>query len=159
MSRSAEVPQFWVDQHRVDFRLAQPDELIDLRHRVLRQGLPRQEAIFPGDDQPSSRHFGAFTGSRIICCATFHLEDWQNQPAWRLRGMATEEAFRSRGVGRELLACAEQVLRNAGPIRQLWCNARVPAARFYQSLGWMIASEMFDIPTAGPHYKMVKKLT
>ena len=32
-------------------------ETLDLRHVILRPGLPRETAIFPGDDAPTSRHF------------------------------------------------------------------------------------------------------
>ena len=44
------------------------------------------------------------------------------------------------------------------PVRLFWCNARVPALAFYQRQGWQIMSEQFDIPTAGPHRKMTKRL-
>jgi hypothetical protein len=42
----------------------------------------------------------------------------------------------------------------------LWCNARrtIPAAGFYQKQGWTIVSDIFEIPTAGPHVKMSKRL-
>jgi GNAT superfamily N-acetyltransferase len=134
------------------------NEIADLRHRILRPGLPRESAIFPGDALPTSQHFGAFDGSNAVCCATFHLEPWQGEPAWRLRGMATDDAFRSKGVGRALLNFAEEMVINENPIRLFWCNARTPAARFYQSLDWKIVSDVFEIPTAGPHYVMVKRL-
>jgi len=139
-------------------RHAAGNEIIDLRHRVLRTGLPRESAIFAGDALPTSRHFGAFDGPKAVCCATFHLEPLQNEPAWRLRGMATDDAFRSKGVGRALLNFAEEIVTNENPIRLFWCNARTPAARFYQSLDWKIVSDVFEIPTAGPHYVMVKRL-
>src|SRR6476659_7490704 len=46
--------------NQVVCRPATWDEIIDLRHAVLRQGLAREEAIFKGDDAPTSRHCGAF---------------------------------------------------------------------------------------------------
>ena len=39
-------------------------------------------------------------------------------------------------------------------IQMFWCNARLAAIPFYKKLGWKIASELFEIPTAGPHYRM-----
>src|SRR5689334_18501816 len=76
-------------------RGALPDEVIDLRHRVLRAGLPRDSAIFPGDDAPTTRHFAATrprgAGGRaeeIIGVATLVLNEWGGRPAWQLRGMA-----------------------------------------------------------------------
>jgi GNAT superfamily N-acetyltransferase len=147
-----------VDGSPLTIRLVTADEIVDLRHRVLRDGLPRDAAIFPGDELLTSRHFAAFDGPTAVCCATFHLEPWQGEPAWRLRGMATDDTFRSKGVGRALLNFAEEIVTSENPIRIFWCNARTPAARFYQSLDWKIVSDVFEIPTAGPHYVMVKRL-
>jgi GNAT superfamily N-acetyltransferase len=147
-----------VDGQTLVLRRAELGEIIDLRHRVLRAGLPRETAVFAGDEMPTSLHVGAFADARTVCCATFHLSRWQDEPAWQLRGMATDDLFRGKGVGRALLALAEQMLCDAGPIRQLWANARVPAVGFYQSLGWEVVSPEFEIPTAGPHHQIAKKL-
>ena len=139
------------------------EEVVDLRHAVLRQGLPRSEAIFPGDDAPTSLHYGVFHGNgQILCCATLHASQWESEPAWQLRGMATAPEARRQGLGRRLLARMEQDLRSAaartGSPLLLWCNARVPAVQFYQGLRWRVVSDQFDIPTAGPHVRMVKRL-
>ena len=138
---------------------ARLEEIIDLRHVVLREGLPRSEAIFKGDEAASSLHLGAFADGRCVGCATFHLNEWQGKPAYQLRGMATAPEFRSAGIGAEMLLLAEEELRKAGPIRQLWCNARAPALNFYKKQGWKVVSEEFVIPTAGPHVRMTKVLT
>jgi GNAT superfamily N-acetyltransferase len=148
-----------INQRSITICQTEAAKLIDLRQRVLRVGLPRDEALFQGDDLPTSRHFGAFDESRAVCCATFHRVDYENEPAWRLRGMATDEPFRGKGVGREVLYFAEDVLRKEKPIRLLWCNARLVAVPFYQGLGWRIVSDLFDIPTAGPHHRMIKRLS
>jgi predicted GNAT family N-acyltransferase len=135
------------------------EEIIDLRHLVLREGLPRDEAIFKGDEAPTSLHFAAFANGNCVGCATFHLNEWEGKPAWQLRGMATAPEFRSGGIGSQMLQLAEQTLQNAGPTRQLWCNARTPALNFYKQQGWKVVSEEFVIPTAGPHVRMTKLLT
>ena len=132
-------------------------DVIDLRHAVLREGLPRDTAVFPGDDAEDSRHYGAFDNGRLIGCVTLHPNKWQEAPAWQLRGMAVVPELRSNGIGKAMIEFLEQDLPDA-PVRQLWCNARVPAAKFYEKLGWQIVSEVFDIPTAGPHMRMIKKL-
>lgn len=138
-------------------RRVELDEIIDLRHAVLRAGLERHTAIFEGDRAATARHYGAFDADRLVGCATAHLNTWEGQPAWQLRGMAVSPTHQSRGIGREVLAFVERDLADM-PVRQLWCNARVPAAPFYQKLGWAIASEPFEIPTAGPHVKMTRLL-
>jgi len=138
-------------------RRVSADQIIDLRHVVLRNGLPRSEAIFPGDDSPSARHYGAFQNDRLIGCVTLHLNEWEKQPAWQLRGMAVSSEVRKSGVGRAMIQVLERDLDDS-PVRQLWCNARVPAAAFYEKLGWEIVSEQFEIPTAGPHVRMTRRL-
>jgi len=134
-------------------------DIIDLRHVVLREGLPRDAAIFEGDEAATSHHFAAFADGKCVGCATFHPNQWEGKPAYQLRGMATAPRFRSGGIGAELLNVAEETLRAAGPIRQLWCNARTPALNFYKKQGWKVVSEEFFIPTAGPHFRMIKLLT
>lgn len=138
----------------VIIRTCQIEEIIDLRHRILRYGLGRSEAIFAGDELPSNFHFGAFDEDEAVGCATFHLNQWENEPAWQLRGMATGEKVRGTGVGKRLLGFGLAAVYGRSPIMWFWCNARVPAIPFYLRMGWKIASDEFDIVTAGPHRKM-----
>jgi GNAT superfamily N-acetyltransferase len=152
------MAEIMVGQVRVRVGPAKLQDIIDLRHVVLRQGLPREEAIFKGDDAPTTHHFAAFANGNCVGCATFHLNEWEGKPAYQLRGMATAPEFRSGGIGSALLDLAEQTLRSAGPIRQLWCNARTPALNFYKRQGWTAVSDEFFIPTAGPHFRMTKTL-
>ena len=138
-------------------RPARAGELIDLRHRILRAGLARESAIFPGDDQRTAIHLVATLDDRIVGCVTLHLNEWNGAPAWQLRGMAIDTPLQRSGLGAALLQAVETAVRPSH-VRQLWCNARTPAAGFYEKHGWRIISEPFDIPTAGPHVKMSKRL-
>lgn len=140
----------------VQIRRVTLDEILDLRHRLLRQGLPREAAIFDGDRSEQAAHFGAFDDGALVGCATLHGSKWENNPAWQLRGMAVTESHQKRGVGRQLLRFIDSESVNAGDERRLWCNARVPAAPFYEKLGWVVVSEVFEIPTAGPHVRMLR---
>ena len=139
------------------------DTIIDLRHRILRAGLPIESANFPGDKDISTWHFGLFhpyaNGANVpvVTCASFMLNSYKDQPAWQLRGMCTETEHQSKGFGGRLLTCAEAAIVKISAVRLFWCNARVPAIPFYQRQGWTMDSEVFDIPTAGPHRKMFKK--
>ncbi len=146
-----------INNQSITVRRAKRDEIIDLRHRVLRTSLPRSEAMFPGDELPTSHHFAAFVDGdpNAIGCATFHQNTWQDQPAFQLRGMATDPAWAGKGVGTTVLRFAIESIRLASPIRVFWCNARLIAIPFYEKLGWRIASERFEIPAAGPHHRMV----
>ena len=137
-------------------RAARVEEIIDLRHVILRNGLPRDEAIFKGDELPTSRHFAAFRGDEAVACATFHRNEYEGRPALQLRGMATSSEFRGAGAGARVLEYAEAVVLHDFPGHVLWCNARTPALWFYERHGWRSVSEVFEIPTAGPHRRMTK---
>jgi predicted GNAT family N-acyltransferase len=144
----------------VTIRQARCDEIIDLRHRVLRNGLPRETACFSGDDDAQARHFIAMDDAgTIVGCASVIPNPWQGAPAWQVRGMAVDEGFRKRGIGEALLRAIEQsVAATSNAPCKLWCNARTPAVDFYRRHGWEIASDEFVIETAGPHFKMTRLL-
>lgn len=142
-------------------RSGSADEILDLRYRVLRTGLPRDAASFDSDGDPRTRHFVAVANSdTIVGCATIMPSTWNGQPAWRLRGMAVDERWRSRGVGGALLRAIDASIASDMPLPapQLWCNARTPAVEFYKRNGWVVASDEFDIETAGPHFMMTRTL-
>jgi GNAT superfamily N-acetyltransferase len=137
-----------------------PEDLVPLRWRVLRAGLPIESARFPGDQ--AGVHFAARVDGEVVGCVSLMAVPYARagstaEPAWQLRGMATAERVRGTGVGAALLRAVEEHVR-ASPTRLLWCNARVPALGFYARHGWGVDSEEFDIPTAGPHRRMSRLL-
>jgi GNAT superfamily N-acetyltransferase len=126
----------------------------------LRPGLPPESAILDHDDDPDTRHFGAFDGARLVGVATFFPEPCPLRPgkrAWRLRGMATLEEMQRRGGGSGLVAEGVRVAR-ADNAELIWCNARVSARGFYEKLGFTTSGDEFVLPVAGPHYVMIKDL-
>jgi GNAT superfamily N-acetyltransferase len=133
------------------------EEIVDLRHAVLRAGLARETAYFPGDRDLGTVHLAAKHGQTVVACATVLVNQWEGRRACQLRGMAVDPAFQRRGVGGRLLAEIERVAVQNG-VGLIWANARAPAADFYRKHGWETVSEQFEIPTAGPHFKMVRKL-
>lgn len=142
----------------VRIRFGDASEVLDLRHAVLRAGLARETAIFPGDDEPTSKHVVVTLNGRVVGCASVHLSSCDGAPAWQLRGMATDPAVRGAGIGRAMLEFVERSLHQSNTL-QMWCNARVSAILFYEKFGWVVVSDAFDIPNAGPHVKMIKTLT
>jgi GNAT superfamily N-acetyltransferase len=140
----------------IEYQRVPLDRVIDLRHDILRAGLPRQTAIFDGDDETDTAHFAAIDDGRVVGCVTIMRRPYSDHDAWQLRGMAVNADVRGQGVGAMLLTVAEAHARQAGGPVLLWCNAREPAVGFYQHHGWQLASERFDIPTAGPHFRMTK---
>jgi GNAT superfamily N-acetyltransferase len=142
----------------IQMRRARPDEVIDLRHAILRAGLPRETAIFPGDDAPDTVHVVALDGGEVVGCATMLRNTWLEEPAWQVRGMAVAPRLQRHGVGGRMLAELQRLAEHPDGVRLMWCNARSPAVGFYERHGWAVASAEFVIETAGPHFKMIKRL-
>jgi predicted GNAT family N-acyltransferase len=140
------------------FREATLKEILPLRHKILRPGKTRDAAIFPGDDQPATRHFAAVEDGQIVACLTMLHTTENNQDAWQLRGMAVAAEMRRKGIGAKLLTHAERVLKRSSATRTLWCNARTPAVEFYVKQGWKTVGNEFEVEGVGPHFKMVKAL-
>jgi GNAT superfamily N-acetyltransferase len=162
---------------RFQLRIVNSSAIIDLRHKILRAGMPRESAVFEADELPGTIHVAAFEHSpddstdqstagshehspldpnRLVGCASINHGTWEGQPAWQLRGMAVETHLQRSGVGRLLLLEVERLVRLDQFSRKLWCNARLVAIGFYQRNGWTIASDRFEIPTAGPHHRMIR---
>ncbi len=137
-------------------RQVQTDAILALRHRMLRQELPLESAHFEGDDEPTTIHLAAFDndGQTLIGCVTLLRRPFQKAQT-QLRGMAVAPEAQGRGAGRVLLEAAHDAVGDAA----MWCNARTPAAGFYERHGWRRVGDEFVVPTAGPHVKMVRTST
>lgn len=140
-------------------RIVDPDAVIDLRHKVLRAGLPRDSAVFEGDSEVGTVHLGAFDDWDVmIGCSTILHRMWNGAAAWQLRGMAVDAQWQGRGIGKALLLELERLVLCDSHSSLMWCNARKPAVGFYERHGWRLASPEFEIPTAGPHHRMTRHL-
>lgn len=164
----------------VQVRAASAEEVIDLRHAVLRPGQPREAAMYDVDVRPATRHFVATIDGAVVGCVTIFPSPWRgggesgggndetDPDAWQLRGMGVAPDVQSAGVGRKLLEAVDAFLRTLAPPPPppsptgrpmlVWCNARVTAMGFYQRCGWTVASEVFDLPPIGPHVKMTRRV-
>jgi GNAT superfamily N-acetyltransferase len=135
----------------MDVRIAQPDETLDLRQRVLRPHLTPEQVRAQGDGAPG---LAVFVGGNVVATASVREEPLPGDPRegdWRLRGMASEPELRGHGYGAAALAAALDYARERGG-RRVWCNARTGALGFYERHGFTVVGEEFDLPDAGPHY-------
>jgi len=141
-----------------------PEETFALRHRVLRGHEPIERLRLPSDADPRSANFAAIdsdTGEVVGTAVVFpEAPPWDVDAAgaWRLRGMATAEGWRSKGVGAAVLAAVIDHLTAEGG-RLLWCNARLPAVNFYERAGFARLGEEWDEPFIGPHVVMQLEMT
>ena len=165
------------DGRHVLVRIATLSEILTLRHTELRPGLPEETAHFDGDLEPTTRHFGGFLredspaapllrhaapgasdatpDATAVACASFTARAHGGEPAYQLRGMATRAAMVRRGLGGALLRHAIAELVRCEGTGFFWCNARITAVQFYLRMGWRVVSDVFDVPTVGPHRVMV----
>tara|TARA_B100001113_G_scaffold72681_1_gene56288 strand:- start:9454 stop:9906 length:453 start_codon:yes stop_codon:yes gene_type:complete len=138
----------------VEFRwVGKPDENhLDLRFRVLREGMPRETARYPGvDEDIRTKFIGAFDGSKMVGCATLQY-DPKHEANLRIRGMAVEPNYRNRGIGSTIVGMLQD---HATKLETgIWCNARIKAIAMYQRKGFKIKSELFEIQQIGLHYEM-----
>ena len=130
------------------------DQARILRRTVLRPNLPPEESVFPGDDKPTSLHLGAFENDELVGIATLIQAACPvdgRADDWRLRGMATAQKVRNRGIGGLLLSRCIAYVRDVGGGR-VWCNGRSSARRFYERHGLTAVGQEFLSPHTGPHY-------
>jgi GNAT superfamily N-acetyltransferase len=133
------------------------ERILDLRHRILRAGMPREAAQFEGDIEPDAIHLAALDGWDIVVgCCTLIRRPWMNNPAIQLRGMAVDDGLQGLGVGRLIMHAVHETAIDT-PELPLWCNARKTAVGFYEKFDWQVASAEFEIPSAGPHFKMIRR--
>jgi GNAT superfamily N-acetyltransferase len=138
---------------------ATANDVVSLRARVLRPGQPVDVARYDIDGDSGTVHVAAFDPEgRVISCATVFPEPFDDEPAWRLRGMATDPAWQGRGVGSAVLARAiDEVERAGGQV--LWCNARLAALNLYLRAGFHAVGDEFEVAGIGPHYVAVLRLS
>ena len=120
-----------------------------LRQEVLRPNLPIEELA--GHEPAGAVAFGAFAHDELLAVG---LVGPEGEPGdWRVRGMATRPDARGRGAGTQVLNALVQHATAHGA-KRIWCNARVRALGLYQRAGFAIASDLFEPPDIGPHYRM-----
>ncbi len=136
------------------------EELLPLRHRILKPHLKFSECLLPEDNFPTTFHIGIFHYDKLASVATFMIQSHPHFSAglpYRLRGMATDDKYRGQGFGRLALQSGVNILKQMhGDF--LWFNARMSAFEFYERLGFQTTGPVFDITGIGPHKVMYKPL-
>jgi predicted GNAT family N-acyltransferase len=136
------------------------DAVLPVRNEVLREGrLTNDECRFANDDAPDAFHLGYYVEDELACVASFHPVNYDGYSgqAYQLRGMATIEQYRGKGLGNQLVNFAIVYMRGQ-KVNYVWCNARKRAVKFYQSVGFEIISGEFEVKGIGPHYVMYCKI-
>ncbi len=133
-----------------------------LRQQVLRPHQRPEDLRLPGDDDPYTGSFAALGADREVwgtACVLPEACPWRPDRAdsWRVRGMATAEGARGKGIGTEVLAAVlAHVAGKGGGL--IWCNARVPALSFYRRAGFDVHGPEWVDPVIGPHVAMWREV-
>ena len=141
----------------MEVKFISPEETRTLRHRVLWPHLDAVEkCVIDMDHREDAFHLGTYVGEELAAIGSFFQMDSSKLSItgmYRLRAMATSPAFRGKHAGQNLLLFAFEELRRRH-IPVLWCDARLNAVGFYESLGFLKKSEIYEVPLIGPHQFM-----
>lgn len=75
----------------------------------------------------------------------------------QLRYMAVDNAYRGRGIGRELISAMESHARDTG-VKIIVLDAREPAVGFYRKLGYSVVEKSYLLFDEIQHFRMSKEL-
>lgn len=118
------------------------DEVFPVRRAVLRPTLPPAESRYEGDDLPTVAYLAGRVDGRVVSVATVFPEPcpWKADAPdaarhWRLRGMATLDGHKGRGIGGAVFrAAVARIVDTGGTL--LWFVARGDAIPFYLRHGF-----------------------
>jgi predicted GNAT family N-acyltransferase len=136
------------------------EKVLPLRSKMLRDGAPLEDCIFPTDKAEGIFHLAYYLGdTEVATVATFYPQHIEGREAsgYQLRGMATDTPYFGKGYGALLIKYAVDYIKTA-KAEYIWCNARTSAVDFYKKQGFEIISDEFEIPGVGPHYVMILNL-
>ncbi|MGF1511502.1 MAG: GNAT family N-acetyltransferase [Myxococcota bacterium] len=139
--------------------VATADDVLPLRHHVLRPMQGPEAAVYPHDDDARTLHLKIVNAQGVVAIGSVMPEGHADEPSggFRIRGMASVPEVRGRGFGSRILRALVSESARLGA-RYAWCNARIGAVTLYQRLGFAVVSERFDLPPIGPHYRMMRRL-
>lgn len=134
------------------------DEVIEIRHRVLKMGQPKEVCFFEGDLDEGTKHFGAFINGELVGVVTMMLKKTNNfkvHPVYRLTGLSVLAEQQDHHIGKKLVHFAEENISRKGSV-MIWCFARDYAVGFYKKNGYKLNVQQVVIPHIGSHRIMFK---
>lgn len=126
---------------------------VELRDAVLRRPLGMSLSEAQIREEAEDIHLGCRVRDRWVGCAVLTP---LGRRRVRLRQMAVDPAYRSRGIGGALLRYAEQQARARGFV-ECMLHARESAVPFYLKAGYLGCGDLF-IEVSVPHLLMRKRL-
>lgn len=142
----------------MEVRLIQAELALPLRRTELYAEDNRGSVSYPGDEDDRAVHVGTYIGATLVGVASFIPQDLPSKTGgFRIRGVVVLPSVNRQGVGRKMVQFGiDEVQRRGGSY--VWCNARETSVRFFESLGLVSLSDLFDLEATGLHRRMAKKL-
>lgn len=140
------------------FKQIKPQEVVEIRHKVLKIGQPIETCYFEGDLDEGTKHFGAFLNNELVGAATMMYKEtntYKVHPVYRLTGLSVLQENQHHHIGKRLLHFAEENISRRGSV-VIWCFARVAALPFYKKHGYLLNVQEVLIPHIGSHRIMFK---
>ena len=133
----------------------------EIRHPILRKGLPIDSCKFENDNNPNSIHLGAIENNKLIAVISALPNKCQFFPekkAYQIRGLGVLEKFRRKGIASVLIKETEIVLKNEYLIDLIWLNSRIIASKLYLKNSYISYGEPIEIKISGTHQRFYKIL-
>ena len=139
----------------IEYNSPEYEQMVELRSKILRIPLGLSFTEEQLATERDDIRLGAFDEKNNLlkaCCILSKVDD----STIKLRQMAVLDEFQGKGIGRQLIAFAEKVARDAD-FKRIIMNARKSVEGFYGKLGYTIVGSEF-IEVSIPHYKMEKTI-
>lgn len=137
----------------IDHGSPEYNQMIKLRDSILRKPLGISFSKEELEKEKENMLIGAFEDDSILGCCMLVQE---NPTTVRLRQMAVLNDLQGKGIGRALMAFAENLARDHG-YKIMSMHARKNSVGFYEKMGYKVKGEEF-IEITIPHYIMEKIL-
>jgi len=143
----------------MEIREVGSQDTLELRLKILRPKGSLEDCKFPGDDDPLTKHYGAFFDNFLLGIVSIYPREHAEFTGigFQIRAMATDPQARGKGAGAKLLKKAE-VYAFDNDADYVWANARISAMEFYRKSEYTIDDNEFHIEGVGPHV-IVSKLS
>tara|TARA_B100000965_G_C19512440_1_gene722559 strand:+ start:123 stop:566 length:444 start_codon:yes stop_codon:yes gene_type:complete len=145
---------------KVFLKKVNPDQLLSIRSKVLRNNSDFKFCRYDGDNANSSIHIGAFNSKEIIGGVSLIKNDSTHiilKNCYQLRGMCVNDEYQKKGIGKKIINYAEICCKEL-QISNLWMNARIKALKFYLKLNYIDSEIKYDIKGIGLHHFLYKKI-
>ncbi|MEX0813245.1 MAG: GNAT family N-acetyltransferase [Chitinophagales bacterium] len=138
---------------KINFASLDYKKTVALRDLLLRKPLGLKFSEAELEKETNMLHLAFFDRENCIACLVLVPE---SKGKIKMRQVAVNEAYQSKGIGKKLIAAAEKYAREKG-FKKMYCHARATALPFYQKLKYQQVGEAFE-EVGIPHYKLEKNL-